>query len=298
MPAVARLLVAFSHVVGMPGGGPPADLPAAEPAAAPHIAWVENYAEATRQAREQRRMLFVYFYAGPEDKARQKFEQEALLDEVLEPHRDRYVWLRLPLDGTITVGGQAIRVAQHAAFANLRGRQGIAMIDFEHVDQPYYGYVVSEFPFTSPRYYSRRSLEAILALPSGTLTQRTMIYAVRTHPDAPQSALGNFNPVLAGEAESHSRHQADIHVQGHHAWESRYHRITARLPGNLDAQEVVAESWPNEELVDAAVDCVDCWRQSDGHWDAVRRRHPLFGFDMKLGRNGIWYATGIFGRRR
>jgi hypothetical protein len=30
----------------------------------------------------------------------------------------------------------------------------------------------------------------------------------------------------------------------------------------------------------------------------VRSRHPLFGYDIKRGRNGIWYATGIFGLRR
>jgi hypothetical protein len=63
------------------------------------------------------------------------------------------------------------------------------------------------------------------------------------------------------------------------------------------AQEIVAESWPNESLVEACIDCVDSWRQSPGHWGAVRANHPLFGYDIKRGRNGIWYATGIFGRR-
>ena len=74
-------------------------------------------------------------------------------------------------------------------------------------------------------------------------------------------------------------------------------RIGQKLPGGLSAQEVVAESWPNESLIDAAVDCVASWRQSPGHWGAVKRRQPLFGYDMRLGRNGIWYATGIFGNR-
>ncbi len=86
-------------------------------------------------------------------------------------------------------------------------------------------------------------------------------------------------------------------MQGHHSWESRFHRINSKLPSGVVAQEVVAESWPNEGLVEACVDCVHSWRQSPGHWGAVRRRHPLFGYDIKRGRNGIWYATGIFGRR-
>ena len=40
-------------------------------------------------------------------------------------------------------------------------------------------------PFT---YYRGAALGSILALPPGTLTQRTMIYAVRTHPEAPASS--------------------------------------------------------------------------------------------------------------
>ena len=115
-------------------------------------------------------------------------------------------------------------------------------------------------------------------------------------PRLPASTQGQFNGVLADEANRHSSHQAAILVQGHHNWESRFHRINTRLPSGVLAQEVVAESWPAENLVDACVDCVDSWRHSPGHWEAVRTRHPLFGFDIQRGRNGIWYATGIFGR--
>jgi len=50
-------------------------------------------------------------------------------------------------------------------------------------------------------------------------------------------------------------------------------------------------------LLAAAIECVRCWRLSSGHWGAVRESHPVYGYDMKRGDNGIWYATGIFGRR-
>jgi hypothetical protein len=300
MAAAAALCLALAPLACTSAADEPAAAPADAPdaGAAAQIPWLTDYAEATRQARALQRPLLVYFYGPADNAARQTFEREALVEPVVAPRRDRYVWLRVPLETTITVGGQPIVLARHPAFANLRGRQGLAIVDYAHADRAYFGYVVSEFPFTSPKYYSRRSLEVILDLPAGTLTQRTMIYAVRTHPEAPASAWGDFNNVLAAEAESHSRYQAQIHVQGHHSWETRFHRINSRLPGDFVAQEVVAESWPDEELVDAAVECVHSWRQSEGHWDAVRRRQPLFGFDIKRGLNGIWYATGIFGRRR
>jgi len=90
-------------------------------------------------------------------------------------------------------------------------------------------------------------------------------------------------------------------VQGHQQWESRFHRIISRLTGRGRGRamspapiEVVAESWPNQNLVDSCVDCVDSWRHSSGHWAAVNGEHDSYGYDIQLGTNGIWYATGIF----
>lgn len=137
----------------------------------------------------------------------------------------------------------------------------------------------------------------MLDLPPGTLTQRTLIYAVRTHPERPESTDGQPDPYLFDEAESHSEYQARIRLQGHHAWESRFHRINARLPAGCLASEVCAESWPGQGLLESAIECVRCWRFSSGHWSAVRQRHQVYGYDMKRGDNGVWYATGIFGRQ-
>jgi hypothetical protein len=49
-------------------------------------------------------------------------------------------------------------------------------------------------------------------------------------------------------------------------------------------------------MIDSCVDCVDSWRQSPGHWGAVRARQSRFGYDIRRGRNGIWYGTGILVR--
>jgi hypothetical protein len=135
----------------------------------------------------------------------------------------------------------------------------------------------------------------ILELPQGTLTQRTIIFAVRTHPDRPESADGRPDSYLLKEAESQSQYQARICVQGHHRWGERFARIGARLRG-CAPREVCAESWPGDSLVEAAVECVRCWRLSSGHWSAVRAHQRCFGYDMKRGPNGVWYATGIVGK--
>jgi hypothetical protein len=203
--------------------------------------------------------------------------------------KERAAEEEMPVDRPLT------RLLDHPAFAEMQRRAGFAILDYAHTKSKHYGRVVNVYPFKS-RFLAPERLAVMMDLPEGSLTQRTMIYAVLTHPEKPASAHGKFVPELAEESESHSRHQANIRVQGHHHWESRFHRINARLGRGLTAQEVVAESWPGQDLVEAAEECVHSWRQSSGHWSAVRARVPVFGYDIQRGRNGIWYATGIFGR--
>jgi hypothetical protein len=218
-----------------------------------------------------------------------------LADPAIRAKLDGYVLAKLRLNAQTTVHGKPVTVLRHPAFAEMQARQGLAVVDLQSAGAAYFGQVVFAYPFRPGTYLAPARLQIVLELPPGTLTQRTMVFAVRAHPEKPASTSGNLSPVLVGEAQSHSSHQASIGLQGHHNWDYRFQRINARLPGGLLAQEVVAESWPGQSLVEAAEDCVHCWRQSPGHWEAVRGRHRLFGYDMKRGGNGIWYATGLFG---
>ena len=163
-----------------------------------------------------------------------------------------------------------------------------------HKNAGYYGQVVSVFPFLGDRAYAADQVREILDLPPGTLTQRTMIYAVRTHPEHPASTQGECHPVLAEEAQR-CRVPSPDRRQGHHFWETRFHRINARLGNGLNVVRGLAESWPGQGLLESAIECVRCWRTSSGHWAAVSAKQQCYGYDIKRGANGIWYATGIFG---
>ncbi|MCG8586150.1 MAG: hypothetical protein MI757_15690, partial [Pirellulales bacterium] len=85
---------------------------------------------------------------------------------------------------------------------------------------------------------------------------------------------------------------------GHQRWDERFRSIKARISSDLVPVEVCAESWPGENLVEAAIECVYSWRRSDGHWRSVSAYHPIYGYDMARGTNGVWYATGVFGKYR
>jgi hypothetical protein len=119
-----------------------------------------------------------------------------------------------------------------------------------------------------------------------------MIWAVRVHPEGPQSTWGQLHPALASGAMQQASYQADVQQQGHQNFGTRFQSLSAAAGSSVS--EVCAESWPNQNMIDSCLDCVDSWRHSSGHWRGVAGRHRAFGYDIRRGRNGIWYGTGIF----
>ena len=263
----------------------------------PEISWHTDYSRALDIAKERGKMLLVFFHDSQKSERSDRFEAETLGAPAVCKKLQNFVCMRLRLQEKIVVDGKELVLLKHESFKEMLGKPGVAILDFRDPRSKNYGCVASTFPLTSKLQYGPKQMQVILNLPPGTLTQRTLIYAVRTHPDRPASTDGEIDENLLKEAESHSKYQARIRRQGHHRWATRFSRINARLPRGLTAREVCAESWPGENLVEAAIECVRCWRFSSGHWSAVRARQGRYGYDMKRGRNGIWYATGIFGGR-
>jgi hypothetical protein len=269
--------------------------------------WIEDYTQGMKLAKDQKKLMLIHFFSASDQQRseattagdsvvniEQAFDQRGVREKL-----DDYVMVKLPIDAQITVKGKTIRLLDHGAFSELHKRAGLAVIDLAHENTEYFGYVVSMLPFTPGKYYrfNPKQLETLVNLPEGTLTQRSMIFAVRIHPEHPASTNGEENPVLLSEATDHSNYQAQVHVQGHQGWGSRFERILGKLLGRGEPGtpvEVVAESWPDQDLMDSCVDCVASWRQSEGHWNAVKAQQASYGYDIREGTNGIWYATGIF----
>ncbi len=258
--------------------------------------WRDDYFAAYETARSEGKSLLVWFHPEPLQKADQDFAGR-LGHERFATALQSLVCVKVPQSTKVQVKNEPTWLLGHPAFGELLKSPGLAIVDLRDKENAHYGKVVSVYPFRSGKPPDADRLQVLLELPPGTLTQRTLIFAVRTHHDRPKSTTGVFDPLLASETQKHSVHQASITLQGHHNWDRRFQLISAKLPDRLLAQEVCAESWPGQNLVEAAEECVDSWRQSSGHWSAVSSAHPRYGYDMKRGRNGVWYATGIFGKR-
>ncbi len=258
--------------------------------------WLESYGKGVKSAKAQKKLLLVCFDRPQDRKVRDRFDELLAQDESLASHLDEFVLVSATTKTEIKTSDTTQALIKFDAFRDMEGSPGISIIDYRNDEVEHYGHVVTVYPVNKRRSLNRLALESIFTLPAGTLTQRSLVLAVMMHHEQPKSVLAKWHPVLASEVESHSNHQARIANQGHHNWSSRFHRINSRIGNGLLAQEVCAESWPGQGLMDAAEECVQSWRQSSGHWSAVSGRQRLFAYDMKQGSNGTWYATGIFAR--
>ncbi|MGD9126783.1 MAG: hypothetical protein PVH19_05330 [Planctomycetia bacterium] len=262
------------------------------------LPWMTDYGKAMLQAKAEGKMLLIAFCGDKTESFDACLEPEILQDPEVQKQMESFLLLKLPNDVRVTIEEKEVQLLGHATFREMCNRAGIAMVDFRDETAKHYGSVVSTFPVLRNKPYNKDQFLTMLGLPAGTLTQRTLVYAVRTHPEGPKSTEGTLSDYLTSEALASSDHQARIRLQGHHNWERRFHRISGRLPAGLQATEVCAESWPHEGLLVAAIDCVRCWHYSSGHWRQVKAYHRLWGYDMRRGSNGIWYATGIFSQQR
>ena len=161
---------------------------AAEPVPTVSFGWQSNYDSAYRLAQQQKKMLLIYFQqsavartvanqpqAAPES-ASDANDQVLMAIGAMAANAEgrsrlvRFVLVRLPLDTMEEVDDKPMTLLDHPAFAELHRGPGIAILDFKHVDQPYYKEAVSFCPLTSGKYYQFRPehLAVLMDLPPGT----------------------------------------------------------------------------------------------------------------------------------
>ncbi|GIW79761.1 MAG: hypothetical protein KatS3mg105_1568 [Gemmatales bacterium] len=257
-------------------------------------AWYSDYRDAYLEAKKQKKDLLIYF--------REQGQLDHVFDDAdIKKKLSRFVCLKLPTDYV----HKGERLLDHSAFEDMLGKPGLVIINLHDPESPFYKAIISAHPLVRSRYrwvpdYGKREIGIILDLPSHlSLTQRSMIYALRVHPENPKSVFGEPHAAFMDHCAWHCDRQASMMNQHHADLIGASRRIGLRLRRQLrNASEVVAESWGKvvggENVLEAAFSCVDAWRHSPSHWGAVSSYHRYFGYDLSRARNGTWYATGIF----
>lgn len=129
----------------------------------------------------------------------------------------------------------------------------------------------------------------LLTVPERKLIDRGRLEGVQS------IKTGRLDDGVQKIARQHAVYQARVQHQGHQNWNQRVLELQRLHPEIREWKEVANESWPGQNVDDAAREMYHSWRQSSGHWSAVNGRCIYYGYSMVLGANGVWYACGIFG---
>ena len=294
------------------------------------IPWETDYEYAMQTAETSTRQLLIYLYADhdlpellettqetfvrkenanvrqltavlpsnqvqlPIASACREFDTIVLDDCFVRSELAWYVLLKLPMDTKVTAeDGTEMSIFSLPGFEHMARHPGLVIIDFAHRDTPYYGQVVGILPFWRAVCPTAKQVVTFLELPSGTLTQRTLTYAVRIHPDNPLSSEGKALPIVVQTATNHALYQAERGVLGHQNFGARSRHVIDMLGSGMPS-EICAQSWSNESMFEGAIGCMRAWRHSTAHWSIARKSHRYYGYDMAQGKNGAWYAVGFF----
>ncbi len=224
----------------------------------------KDYYPAYVEARREKKMLLIDFATGFDFKS-------------VDPTKlAGFVLCRVPLDYTLPIDGKRQRLIDAPAFVCLQKQPGIAVVDLHNRSH------LRETVSVLPKHFALKDyVAALLDLPDGTLTQRTLTWAFRIHQERPACVYGTADPTLMQHAGSHSTNQAQSNAMYH----------AGAFPGSF---EIVAQSWlSNANVADVAVDLVNLWRSSPAHWGAAVTQWSRYGLDMQT-NGSVWYATGVF----
>lgn len=283
----------------------PADVPAAIPAGPQRkigtLDWNTDYASAYRQAKRECKMLFLFFRDEHSPAVADAFERDVLSQADLVAPLKEVVRAVLSTNVPQPVEESDVseddkapgKLLDHRAFEFMYKKQGIAVIDLAHHEADYLGQVVSAHPFTQTRQYTAAAVKTILNLPGGTVTQRSLIFAVLMHPAAPISTTqGKCHAFLCKQARRGSELMAQYESVGHHDWGNRQNEIV--IATGRSGMEVAASGWGQSTLIDAAFQCVDLWYGSPSHWGIMSSPTTFFGYDLVRSASGNWYGTGVY----
>ena len=153
--------------------------------------WSNNYDESMSRAYHTQSMVLMYFHVNNID-LNQDPLYKTLNSEPIKTLIQNYVLITIPISTIHNINGKNIKLIDHYAYSELLGKPGLVIADFKNRDSKYYGEVISIYHYD----YSIESLISLFNLPYGSLTQRTLIFAIRTHREGPRSTDSQWSEFL------------------------------------------------------------------------------------------------------
>lgn len=279
--------------------GLPLETPSVELKPNGRLKWHRDYFTAYDEAAgAHHRLVILFLDEGSETVSTsrgglEKADVEAVLGNVTRLH--------LPLDFRLT--GSETPLLEHRSFRHLGGQPGVVIIELSDPKNPLFGQAVSALRLPAEGQFSVESLQRLLDLPTGSIGQRSLLFAIRSavatsEPDSARldSPLFNVSPnaTLSDLANRNSRFMA--HIGRVDLFETgRRQEILRRTFGNgVQIHELTFGTTEAMPIQEAAAQTVRNWTRDEKSAAALNEPATAYGLDLfQSPESGRWFATLI-----
>jgi hypothetical protein len=259
-----------------------------------NLSWHTDYMpgyEAAANSRRRLVMLFLGSNENPEVNSRGGFESpelEALLGDVVR--------LQLPVD--VKVAGGAEPLLAHRSFRHLGLKPGFVIIDLTDPQSPLYGQVVSAMSLPAGNQFPLEPLKKMLALPTGSIGQRSLLLAIRSASESAESDSPLLNakphPTVSDLANRNARFMAHFGRDDLYEAPHRGEVLKRTFGENTEARELTFATTEATSVQTAAVQAVQAWTRREESAAILAEPASVYGLDLfQSPENGRWFATLI-----
>ncbi|MDA0921325.1 MAG: hypothetical protein O2945_19825 [Planctomycetota bacterium] len=270
-------------------------------APAESLSWHSDYLAAYVEASQEKRFLLMLFRenaVGGEPLA----PTDSVFDPSLRPMLEQFSRVELPLNAAMPNVSSKNEdseqdalpnlLLKHRSFRHLGMQPGIAVVDLTDPASPNHARVVSVLPLQENGQFNNADLMLALNLPQGAISQRTLLFAIRsTVPDSSLS-MREFSPTLIELAHRNSRYMANSGQVGSFDRENRAQQIEKEFGPQARLKELVFATEAETGIQDAALQAVTSWISNSESFDILDSPARAMGMEMfQNSESGRWFVT-------
>ena len=268
--------------------------------------WHEDYVSAYAEASQQKSFLLMLF-RNPAERDQLEAADSPLGDPQLRPILEQFSRVELPVNAAIpATQGDASQddtipslLLQHRSFRHLHSRAGLAIVDLTDPESSNHARVVSVLPLPEEGRFDVNNLELLLTLPHGSISQRTLLFAVRrTVPDSSLS-MREFAPTLTQFARRNCRYMAHREQSVPFEQDVRREAVASEFGPQAELRELVFATDTATTIHDAALQAVNEWMAAADSLETLTAPADAMGMELfQSPETGRWYATCLVVRHR
>jgi hypothetical protein len=265
------------------------------------LTWHSDYLAAYFEAAREKRFLLMLFresIVGGDVVT----SADSFFAPSMRPMLEQFSRVELPLNAAMPDNSEPRSVEaennlpnlllKHRSFRHLGVRPGIAVVDLTDPESTNHARVVFVLPLPENGLFGDDELMLALSLPKGAISQRTLLFSIRSIVPDSSLSMRKFSPTLIELAHQNSKYMASVEKIELFEQVARRKQIAGEFGQQAELRELFFATESDTTIHDAARQAVTRWTESSDAFDVLTTPATAMGMDMfQSAESGRWFVT-------